>query len=423
MRPWRARDRGQRRAIVEGLTLPSYASMLSLGLLASLVVGDALARRTGLDPVRVVTAMAMLIPAGLAGARGLSVVLHWRFFRARPAEILRLGRGGAVLYGGLLPPVLLSLPLSRWLELPLGAFWDVALPAALAGVIPGRLGCLSSGCCAGRRTRGRFGIRLPNARGVRERRLPNPIYEAALAGSVLLLSIPLLDEPPFPGAVALFAVGGYSAGRFFLEWMREDRGPRLAGLGALQWMSLALFAPAALGLAAGWLAAGEPTSLAGASAGEDGGSAGFAHLVACGILLVPVVRLFRFVGCSCIVDGHPSHSLTLGVLAPDVGGTGPFLVTMRFFSEPGMTEIEESPVDLPFTVFNAGRLAFEAEVELPEGRYTARCTVERAGAITRIGQCGGELNAPGLAVRFAAEASDPPEELDVRECFDPLPSP
>ncbi|TDJ66434.1 MAG: hypothetical protein E2O39_16385, partial [Planctomycetota bacterium] len=217
--------------------LPIYAVMLYVGLITGLVVGDVLARRTGLDPIRVVAAILISIPVCLAGARALAVGLNWSYFRARPREIARVGHGGAAMYGAIPPALLLSIPLLAWLGIPFGAFWDVAVVAILAGMIPTRLGCLGAGCCAGRPTAGRFGMRLRNAHGVVERRIPSPLLEAALGGVLLGVSLLLLDRSPVPGSVALFALAGYGAGRLVLEGLREEHAPRFMGLGEFQWMS------------------------------------------------------------------------------------------------------------------------------------------------------------------------------------------
>jgi prolipoprotein diacylglyceryltransferase len=223
---------------------PYYAVGLYVGLVAALAVADRLARWSGIDPLRLVAAFLLAIPVCLAGARALVVVLGWPHFRARPREILALSKGGAAMYGALPPLFLLSIPLARWIGIPLGTFWDAALVSILAGMIPTRLGCLGAGCCAGRRTSSRLGHVLRDIDGVRARRYPSPLFEALLGAVLLAASLLAWGRQPFPGALALAIAAAYGAGRFALEELRRERPRRYAGLGAYQWMSLALVAVA-----------------------------------------------------------------------------------------------------------------------------------------------------------------------------------
>jgi len=393
--------------------------MLYVGLVTALAVADRLARQSGIDPTRLVAAFLISIPVCLAGARALAVVLNWSHYRARPQEILRLSNGGAAMYGALPPLVLLSIPLSRWLGIPFGMFWDAALVSILAGMIPTRFGCLGAGCCAGRRTASRFGLFLRDAHGVRARRYPSPLFEALLGAGLLAASLLLWGQLPFPGALALGICAGYGVGRFALEELREERPRRFAGLGAYQWMSAALFVLGVGGLTVGWAGSHIPRTLDVALATDAPGAL---HLFVSSLLLLPIVHVFRFLGCFTKPDPPEVRHYLLQMLVsvPDLG-TGPATVQMRFLREPGMSEIDESPVDLaPAGTELDGRLRFEALSELPEGSYTVNCSVSRAGAITRIGTCSGTLNAPNLVVQFNAAIGSAPNSLQPRFCFEPL---
>ena len=399
---------------VERQCFPYYAVMLYVGLVTALAVADRLARWSGIDPTRLVAAFLIAIPVCLAGARALAVVLKWSHYRARPREILRFANGGAAMYGALPPLLLLSIPLSRWLEIPVGMFWDAALVSILAGMIPTRLGCLGAGCCAGKRTTSRLGLFLHGAR-----RYPSPLFEALLGAALLAASLLSWGRLPFPGALALGICAGYGAGRFALEELREERARRFAGLGALQWMSAALFVLGVGGLSVGWGGPRLHESLEVALATDAPGTL---HLLVSSLLLLPVVHVFRFLGCFTKPDPPQARRQLLQMLVtvPDLG-TGPATVRMQFLAEPGMSEIDESPVDLaPAGTETDGRLRFEALSNLPEGAYTVTCTVSRAGAITRIGSCSGTLGGPDLVVAFQAAIGSAPNDLQPRFCFEPL---
>jgi len=404
-----------------GKRFPFYATLLYVGLVSALVMADQLARASGIDPIRLVAAFLVTIPVCLAGARALEVVLNWSHYRARPREILRLSNGGAAMYGALPPAVLISVPLARWLGISVGTFWDVALVSILAGMIPTRLGCLGAGCCAGRPTASRLGLSLRNLRGVRARRHPSQLYEALLGAALLAASLRLWGRLEFPGATALSICAGYGAGRFVLDELREERSPRVAGLGAYQWMSVALFVLGAGGLAARWAGSPVARSLDAALATD---APGWLHLLVSGLLLLPVVHLFRFLGCQLIFKAEPGCPegplLQMIVIAPDEG-TAPATVRMHFTLEPDMTEAQCSPFELALKSTGAdGRLRFEAQRELPEGAYTVTCIVKQTGAGDRLGTCSGELNAPALIVAFDAPLGSVPPVLNPRLCFQSL---
>jgi len=143
------------------------------------------------------------------------------------------------------------------------------------------------------------------------------------------------------------------------------------------------------------------------------------------LLLLPIVHLFRFLGCDVVFGLHrppdpaPRQLLQMIVIAPDAG-TGPAAVQMKFVTEPGGMEIDESPVDLaPAGTEVDGRLRFNAVQELPAGDYAVTCTMSQPAAITRLGICSGSLNAPGLLVQFNAAIGSPANELQPRFCFEP----
>ena len=130
--------------------------------------------------------------------------------------------GGAAQYGGLLVVLPLSVPLLIALRLPIAAFWDVATFTILVGMIFTRVGCLLNGCCAGRPVK-RWGVCLPNHRGVWERRIPTQCLEAAWASMLLGGATAAWSRLPFPGALFLLVAGGYATGRLALESAREHR--------------------------------------------------------------------------------------------------------------------------------------------------------------------------------------------------------
>ncbi len=195
--------------------------MLYLGLVAGVVAGNAAAHAAGIDAFRAFVATIILIVPALIGARLFYVASHWQLYRKSLRRIWNRSEGGAAQYGGLAAVLLLSVPLLHTLNLPFGAFWDVATFTILVGMIFGRIGCLLNGCCAGRPSRSWLSAYLPNHLGVWDRRIPTQCLEAGWAAVLLVSANTVWRWLPFPGALFLVVTAGYACGRLVLESTRE----------------------------------------------------------------------------------------------------------------------------------------------------------------------------------------------------------
>ncbi|GAC1436490.1 MAG: hypothetical protein NVSMB51_07980 [Solirubrobacteraceae bacterium] len=226
------------------LALHSYPAMLYLGLLAGTYAGSLAAADERLDPDRFTAAVLLLLVPALVGARGWFVLEHRSLYRAAPSRILRRSEGGAGMFGGLLAALVCS-PVTLWLlGLPLARFWDAAAFTLLVGAMFARVGCLLTGCCAGRLSEGWLGWRLPDRTGVWRRRYPTALLEIALCAVLLGGVWKLHASHPRAGALILFVLGCYGAGRFLLDFTRATH----AGRGELlpaQRVSLGIAAAAA----------------------------------------------------------------------------------------------------------------------------------------------------------------------------------
>lgn len=200
--------------------------MLYIGLVLGVAAGNLAAHAARLDALRVYVATLILIVPALAGARLLYVMAEWPLYRKNPRRIWDRNDGGYILYGGLPLALLVSVPLLCILHLGLPAFWDVAIFTILVGMCFGRIGCLMHGCCAGRATR-TWGLYLPNSEGIREKRVPTQLLEAAWAAALLIFAVVVRGSAPFAGALFLMISLGYASGRLLLEFARER--PRRRG--------------------------------------------------------------------------------------------------------------------------------------------------------------------------------------------------
>ena len=122
--------------------------------------------------------------------------------------------------GGLPLAVPASVPLLRALELPFGAFWDVATFTIAIGLVCGRFGCLLHGCCGGRPTEGVLGMTLPDHRGVWRKRYPTQLLEAGWVVVLLAVAAGVWQMELKAGVIFVVAVTGYAIGRSALQFLR-----------------------------------------------------------------------------------------------------------------------------------------------------------------------------------------------------------
>lgn len=223
---------------LQGVRLPPYPTMLTLGMALGVACGCLFAASAGLPVDRAYFAYVVLLIPALLGARLLHVLKHWRHYRARPRLILSRNDAGLALYGGLALALLVSWPLLAALELAAGPFWDGAAVVILVGMALTKVGCHLHGCCAGRPTTSQWGVNLRRDRG-RVRRTPAQFLESGLALMLLAVLVPAAPYLGFSGALFWWASLGYGTGRFFLEGMRESFDPRHV-LNSNRIMSIAL---------------------------------------------------------------------------------------------------------------------------------------------------------------------------------------
>ena len=218
-----------------GRPIAAFPVMQYAGVLVGLVLGAWVAERGGIDPnLFLVGGFTLYVPAVIGAHAGPALI---RGGLRRTTWVLPR-EGSAISFA--LPVLVVGVPLALWAaDLPAGAFLDAAAVAAVAGTVFGRIGCLMAGCCAGRPTTGRFGLRLADDSGAAVRRVPTQLVDAGW--SALLLASLIGAAGHLPAGTCFYAAAAlYGAGRFLTDFTRQQR-PR-AGLSHAQYVSLGLVA-------------------------------------------------------------------------------------------------------------------------------------------------------------------------------------
>jgi len=162
---------------------------------------------------------------------GTPILFH---YLEHPAEIFQFSNGLAF-YGGLL----LCLPLAWWFlrrqKLPPGEVADIYGVAIPLGLVFGRIGCFLAGCCHGKPTGLPIGVVFEDphslARPLGVALHPTQLYAAGFALVLFgLMWWTKRRHRAFGGQVFLYFMVLYAAGRFLIEFLRNDnRGMHFGG--------------------------------------------------------------------------------------------------------------------------------------------------------------------------------------------------
>lgn len=215
----------------------TYSLLAGIAFFVGFSLGVWFSAMTGLDPVRTAQFyLFFLTPAILLGLRSFSIMLEWRELFKNP--LATLIKPGYMLHGGIFGAVMGYWGYSAVTGIPMLRLLDAAAFAMPLGEAIARLGCYVYGCCWGRPTNSRFGVRYtsreskvvrcaPHLHGVKIH--PAQIY--ALVAHLLLFAVlyAILPYKSFDGMITGIYLISHGLIRFGLEMFRQDDRGRLFG--------------------------------------------------------------------------------------------------------------------------------------------------------------------------------------------------
>lgn len=215
----------------------TYAFLAGTAFAAGFSIGLWHASMAGLDVAQIAKVyLFIVVPAILVGLRSFSIMLEWRELFRRP--LATLIKPGYMLHGGIAGAVIAFIAVSSMYDLPMLKLFDGAALAQPLGEAIARLGCYVYGCCWGRPTTSRFGVRYtskdskvvrcaPHLHGVKIH--PAQLYALVAYAILFAVMVALLPVVPFDGALAGAYCIAHSLIRFSLEFFRQDDRGKLWG--------------------------------------------------------------------------------------------------------------------------------------------------------------------------------------------------
>lgn len=223
------------------VTIHGYGLMIGIGILCALLVADKRAKSKGLNASVIYSLGISALIVGFVCAKLLYCIIDIREFINNPMEVL--SGNGFVVYGGLIGGLVAAKISCKFKEVSFLQYFDLAAPSIALAQGFGRVGCFLAGCCYGRETVSRIGIVFHNSLFAPNDIALIPTQLFSSAGNFLIAIILLLysrKEPKTGKTGALYLVL-YSAGRFAIEFFRDDYRGNVGILSTSQFISLVVF--------------------------------------------------------------------------------------------------------------------------------------------------------------------------------------
>lgn len=220
------------------ITIHGYGLMIAIGIMTALFIGEARAKRRGLDPDEIWNLTICCAIFGFLGAKLLYCIVDLRNVLENPIAVIK--SNGFVVYGGIIAGVLAGFLWCRLRGLVFWDYFDIVLPSVAVAQGFGRLGCFLAGCCYGRETDSILGIVFHNSDFAPNdvRLIPTQLISAA--GMLLIAGVLFwyARKPVKRGTVGFLYLILYSVGRFGVEFLRNDYRGEIGILSTSQFISL-----------------------------------------------------------------------------------------------------------------------------------------------------------------------------------------
>jgi len=229
--------------------LPSYYTFISLGMLLGIYLFYHYSKKAKIPPIYAIDISLIVVISAYTGARLFHVIFEMpSYYISNPLQIFAFWKGGFVIYGGILLPIIFVYLYCKKKQLNFFLIADLLAPSVAIGTALGRIACLMQGCCFGSPTSMPWGVVFPH--GANGGLTPSgiPLHPTQIYMSLMNLIIFLflhlrLKNKRFNGEIMCWYFILYAIGRSIIEIFRSDfRGDLFSPyLSTSQFISLLIF--------------------------------------------------------------------------------------------------------------------------------------------------------------------------------------
>jgi len=213
---------------IGGLALPSYYTLISLGIMLGIYFFYRYSKRSGFPVVYMLDISIIVVITCYIGSRLFHVLFEMpQYYLQNPLEVFSFWKGGYVIYGGILFPLIFIYIYAKRKKLSFLGITDLLAPSAAIGTAIGRMACLLQGCCYGSPTDMPWGIVFPEGTnggltpaGVHLH--PTQVYLMMVNFIIFLFLNWRYKHKKFNGELTYLYLTLYAVGRSLVEFFRDD---------------------------------------------------------------------------------------------------------------------------------------------------------------------------------------------------------
>ena len=213
------------------VTIHMYGLMIALGILAAVFVASKRAKKQSLSEDMIYNILWLALIGGFLGTRIVYYLTVIPEIMKKP-EILWDFSNGYVVYGGIIGGILANYIYFKIKKLDFLTYFDLIMPEISLAQGFGRIGCFFAGCCHGKATDSPIGFTYTHSEyaPVGISIYPTQIISSLGNFTIFLLLLMYAKKNKAKGTVASLYMMLYSAGRFFVEFLRGDEGRGFIGV-------------------------------------------------------------------------------------------------------------------------------------------------------------------------------------------------
>ena len=224
------------------VTIHGYGLMIGIGVVVAMLVGDYRAKKRNLDGDLIYGMTFAAVILGFLAARILFIITEFKDFLVHPMSYIT--GNGFVVFGGIIGGVITMYIYCRIKKVHFLDYYDLMVPSVALAQGFGRIGCFLAGCCYGKETDSICGIVFHNSNfapnGVRL--IPTQLMMSA--GDFIIAAVLLwfAKKERTKGKTGTLYLILYSAGRFIIEFFRNDDRGSVGILSTSQFIGLLMLA-------------------------------------------------------------------------------------------------------------------------------------------------------------------------------------